>query len=171
MLDDGFYVAADFGAVLGAGLGGLGDGDDASIAPCGGGQGDEGLNEVGGAQLHLLAAGGFGAEHGSLADGAGVGVGESDAEVEGVGVDGEKGICPGGGLMHIYIHAFGGQGDEGQGGALAFAEVGGRLGGGLGLALGVDGVLGDSDDGLLFAVAGEERHGEEQGDGCESIEC
>lgn len=106
LLDEGFDVAADFWAVFGAGLGGLGDGDDATIAPCGGRQGDEGLGEVGGTQLHLLAAGGLGAEHGSLADGAGIGVCECDAEVEGVGVDGEKGIDPGAGLAHIDIHAF-----------------------------------------------------------------
>jgi len=106
LLDDGFDVAADFGAVFGAGEGGLGDGDDAAIAPCGGRQGDEGLDEVGGAQLHLAASGGLGAEHGSLANGAAVGVGECDAEVEGVGVDGEKGIEPGAGLAHIDIHAF-----------------------------------------------------------------
>lgn len=170
MLDDGFEVAADFGAVFGAGLGGLGDGDDAAIAPCGGGQGDQGLGEVGGAQLHLLAAGGLGAEHGSLADGAAVGVGQGDAQVEGVGVDGEKGIGPGGGLLHIHIHAFGGQGDEGEGGALAVEEVGGGLGSGLGLALGVDRVLGDAGDGLLFAVAGGEGHGQEQGHGRKSLE-
>ena len=134
LLDDGFEVAADLGAVLGAGLGRLGDGDDAAIAPCAGRQGDEGLGEVGGAQLHLLAAGGLGAEHGSLADGAGVGVGQGDAQVEGVGVDGEKGIGPRARLMHIHIHALGGQRDQGQGGALAVAEVGGGLSGGLGLA-------------------------------------
>jgi hypothetical protein len=31
--------------------------------------------------------------------------------------------------------------------------------------LGVDRALGDADDGLLFAVAGGESHGQEQGQG------
>jgi hypothetical protein len=48
---------------------------------------------------------------------------------------------------------------------LLVAEVGGGLGGGLGLVLGVDRILGDADYGLLFTVAGGERHGQEQGKG------
>ena len=112
LLDGGFEVAANLGAVLAAGQGRLGDGDDAAIAPCAGRQGDQGLGEVGGAQLHLLAAGGLGAEHGSLAHGAGVGVGEGDAQVEGAGIDREEGIGPRARLMHIHIHALGGQRDQ-----------------------------------------------------------
>jgi hypothetical protein len=53
---------------------------------------------------------------------------------------------------------------------LGIAEVGGGLSSGLGLAPGVDGVLSDTDDGLLFAVAGGESHGEEQGHGGKSFE-
>jgi hypothetical protein len=56
LLDEGFEVAADFGAVFGAGEGGLGDGDNAYLTICGGRQGGEGLGVVGGAQLHLLTS-------------------------------------------------------------------------------------------------------------------
>ena len=44
-------------------------------------------------------------------------------------------------------------------------EGGGGLCVGLGLALGVDGVLSDADDGLLFAVTSGESHGQEQSHG------
>jgi len=68
LLDDGFDVAADFWAVFGGGEGGLGDGDNAAIAPCGGRQGDEGLGEVGGTQHDLTAAGGAGEVSLTVAD-------------------------------------------------------------------------------------------------------
>jgi hypothetical protein len=128
------------------------------------------MGEVGGTQQDFTAASGAGAEHGSFAEGTGIGVGECDAQVERVRADGEKWIGPGGGLVHIDIHAFGGQGDEGECGALGIAKVGGGLSSGLGLAPCVDGVLSDTDDGLLFAMAGDERDGQKQGHGGKSFE-
>lgn len=68
LLDDGLDTAADAGAVLGIGLGGLSNGDDTAIAPGAGRQGNEGLDEVSLADGHLLAAGGLRAEHGALTD-------------------------------------------------------------------------------------------------------
>jgi hypothetical protein len=55
--------------------------------------------------------------------------------------------------MHVYIHALGGERDQGECGALLLAD--GCFG--LGLVLGINGILGDVSDGLLLAVAGGER--------------
>jgi hypothetical protein len=157
LLDGGFYIAADFGAVLGC-SGGLFDGDDAAVTPCRGRDGGDGLGQVRRAQLEFLAAGCGGAEHGSLADGAGVGIGQGDAQGDHIRTHGEEGINPRRGLVDIDIHALGGQGNKGKPSALA-VELGGR---GLGLLFGLDGGLGHSDYGLFFLVAGGGGKGEKQ---------
>jgi len=166
LLDGGLNVAADFGAVCGCGKGGLGDGDDASVAPCRGRDGDDGLGEVCGVQLEFLAAGGLRAEHGSLAYGAGVGVGDGDAENDDIRTDGEEGIGPGGRLMDIDIEALGGQRNEVKLGSLLVA-LSGR---GLYLVLGVDGGLSDAYDGLLFLVASDNGDGQEKGEGEKALD-
>ena len=158
LLDGGFDVAADLGAVLGGGGGRFSDGDDAAIAPGFGGQGGDGLGEVGEADLHLLAAGGLGAEQGALAHGTGVGVCEQDAEIDFVGLDGEEGIFPAGGVVDVDVEALGGERDGGERGALLVT----KSGGGLSFLLGGGGLLRDAFDGLLFLVAGGDGEREQK---------
>ena len=146
------------GRSLGAGRGRFGDGDHAAIAPSAGRDGDDGLVEVGEAQLEFLSASGLGAEQGSLADRAGIGVGQKDAKGDDVGADGKKWVGPRGGVVDIDVKALGGQRNLVKLGALGVALGGG----GLGLMLGFFGVLGNALDGLLFFVAGNEREGQKQ---------
>lgn len=150
LLDDGFDVAANAGAILEACLGRLGDGDDAAIAPGSGRQRDEGFDQVTGTDDDFLAAGSLRTEHGSLAHRAGIGIRHDDAKIESVYVHGDKRIEPGTGLMDIDVKALGGQGDSGKSVTLLVTLC--RLG--LSLLFNCDGCFGNTGDCLLFLVAG-----------------
>lgn len=152
LLDGGFDVAADLGAVLGGGGGTFCDGENAAVGPGTVWQGDDGGGEVGGTHLQFLTAGGGGAQQGSLARGAGVGVGEDDADVDGVALDGEEGVGPGGGLVDVDVEALGGQRNARERGTLLVADAGC----GLRLVLRVGGFLRNAYYGLLLLAAGGE---------------
>jgi hypothetical protein len=57
--------------------------------------------------------------------------------------------------MDIDVEALGGERNEGQGGTLLIAPGGGSLRGYLGLMLGVDSSLSDTDDRLFLLMAGD----------------
>ena len=65
--------------------------------------------------------------------------------------------------MHVYIHALGGQRNAGQLGSLLLALGSGGLGGGLSLMLRVHRILCHPHHSLLFLVAGDKSHGQQQG--------
>jgi hypothetical protein len=157
-MDDGFNVAAHGGAFSGRGSGRFGDGDDAAIGPCLGRDGAHGLIEIGQTDLHLLPSCSGGAKQGSRSSGIGVRVREDDAKRDGVGIDNEEWILPFAGIMDIDVEAFGREWNLIELGALLVALGGGRLG----LVLGSFRVFGNSRDGLLFFVTGDERQGQEK---------
>ena len=114
LLDDGFDIAAEPWAVALVGAGGFGYSDYAAIMPRAGRESDERLRQIGGANLKLLAASAFGTEHGSLADGTGVGVRKGDAHTDEIHVDGEERIAPRAGFVNVDVHALGGERNLGE---------------------------------------------------------
>jgi len=154
LLDDGFDVAANAGTIFGSGLRRLRDSDDAAVTPRSGRQSQKRFGEIGETDDHLLAASRFRAEHGSLPDGAGIRIGHDDAKVQGIGIDGDEGIHPGAGLVHINIEAFGGQRDAGEDNALLVALSGVSLGSRLSLLFCSYGGFSDANDCLFFFMAG-----------------
>jgi len=160
LLYRGFHVAPDHGAVLGVGLRRFDDGDNASIAPCGGRNGDNGFGQIAGVQLDLLAARSISVRRGSLACGAGSGSGSGwrDAQGQRIRADRKKGIFPRAGLMNVDVKAFGGQWNLLQLRALRVA-YGGRS---LSFFFGVDGGLGNALYGLLAPVARGRSEGQKQ---------
>jgi hypothetical protein len=163
LLDDSFDVATNTRTIFGIGLGRLRNGDDAAVTPRPGRQGEERFGEIGETNDHLLAAGRFRAEHGSLTDGAGIRVGHNDAKIQGIGIDGNEGVHPRAGIVHINVQAFRRQRNAGKDNALLIALSGFNLSGSLSLLFCCNRGFSDANDGLFFLMAGcggdaEQRH-------------
>lgn len=161
LADHSFEIAADAGAVFRSGRRGFDNRDHAAVMPSPGGNGSNGLVEVGKPQIQFLASRSRGPKQRSLAGRHGVRVRQHDAQREQICADREKRIGPLGGIVNIDIEAFGRKGNLFERGAF-LVMFGGRC---LGLVLSLRGIVRDALDGLLLLVTGGDREGQKTGHG------